>query len=136
MRQKKLALAAAVGAALGLPATEAAAQVGEIEFLGSVYAKFLDGDRRFENALYNNAETTPGEAGGDQGQGIEFELMFNSQVSRQVEIGGRIKARFNKNFWTNFGGFGPEEEDERSAQYMKLRGTWMRVGTEGSGAKQ
>jgi len=53
--------------------------------------------------------------------------MFRSQVSSQVEIGGRIKARFNQNFWTNFGGFGPQEEDERSAQYMKLRGVWVRV---------
>ncbi|MCK5365135.1 MAG: hypothetical protein KAR22_19285, partial [Gammaproteobacteria bacterium] len=111
-----------------LAATQlSAAEIGEIEWFGSVYAKFLDGDRRFESALYNNAETTPGEAGGDQGQGIEFELMFRSQVSSQVEIGGRIKARFNQNFWTNFGGFGPQEEDERSAQYMKLRGVWVRV---------
>ena len=89
-----------------------------MEWFGAVYAKFLDGDRRYENALYNNAETTPGEAGGDQGQGIEFELMFRNQVSKQVEIGGRLKARFNQNFWTNFGGFGPQESDERSAQYV------------------
>ncbi len=117
------AFAAGLLAMTGVQAQE----VGEIQWFGSVYAKFLDGDRRLESALYNNAETTPGESGGDQGQGIEFELMFNSQISSQVEIGGRIKARFNKNFWTNFGGFGPQEEDERSAQYMKLRGVWARI---------
>jgi len=122
MKTRNLALAAAVGAALAAPATTVNA--GEMEWFGSVYAKFLDGDRRFENALYNNAETTPGEAGGDQGQGIEFELMFRNVVSKQVEIGGRLKARFNQNFWTNFGGFGPEEEDERSAQYIKMRGVY------------
>lgn len=127
MGSRKIALAAAVGAALGVSTSAVNAEVGEIKWFGSVYAKFLDGDRRLESALYNNAETTPGEAGGDQGQGIEFELMFNSQVSRQVEIGGRIKARFNKNFWTNFGGFGPEENDPRSAQYMKLRGVWATI---------
>jgi len=120
MKNRNLVLAAAVSAALCAPASVATA--GEMEWFGSVYAKFLDGDRNQESALYNNAETTPGEAGGDQGQGIEFELMFRNQVSKQVEISGRLKARFNRNFWTNFGGFGPEEADERSAQYVKMRG--------------
>ncbi|MEJ2602074.1 MAG: hypothetical protein P8172_02065 [Gammaproteobacteria bacterium] len=128
MKTIRTALMVGAAAMAVLAASQAEAQqVGEIRWFGSIYAKFLDGDRRFENALYNNAETTPGEAGGDQGQGIEFELMFNSQVSSQVEIGGRIKARFNQNFWSNFGGFGPQEEDERSAQYMKLRGAWARI---------
>jgi hypothetical protein len=121
MKRRNLVLIAAVGAALAGPAQ---AQPGEIEWFGSVYAKFLDGDRRLQGALYNNAETTPGESGGDQGQGIEFELMFRNQVSNQVEIGGRLKARFNQNFWTNFGGFGPEENDPRSAQYVKMRGVY------------
>lgn len=121
MKRRNLVLVAAVGAALAGPAQ---AQPGEIEWFGSVYAKFLDGDRRLQGALYNNAETTPGESGGDQGQGIEFELMFRNQVSNQVEIGGRLKARFNQNFWTNFGGFGPEEDDPRSAQYVKMRGVY------------
>lgn len=121
MKKRNLILAAAVGAALVGPVH---AQPGELEWFGNVYAKFLDGDRGLQGALYNNAETTPGESGGDQGQGIEFELMFRNQISSQVEIGGRLKARFNKNFWTNFGGFGPEEEDERSAQYVKMRGVY------------
>jgi hypothetical protein len=130
MKIRNVALATAVGAVLASASQTAAAQAnqpGTIRFFGSVYAKFLDGNRRLESALYNNAETTPGEAGGDQGQGIEFELMFNSQVSRQVEIGGRLKARFNKNFWANFGGFGPQENDERSAQYVKMRGVWATI---------
>jgi hypothetical protein len=130
MSIRNVALATAIGGALASASQTAVAQsneAGTIKFFGSVYAKFLDGDRRLESALYNNAETTPGEAGGDQGQGIEFELMFNSQVSRQVEIGGRLKARFNKNFWANFGGFGPQEEDERSAQYVKMRGVWATI---------
>jgi hypothetical protein len=121
MKRRNLVLVAAVGAALAGPAQAVA---GEMEWFGNVYAKFLDGDRRLQGALYNNAETTPGESGGDQGQGIEFELIFRNQVSNQVEIGGRLKARFNKNFWTNFGGFGPEENDLRSAQYMKMRGVY------------
>ena len=76
-----------------------------LKWYGSIYAKFLDGNRRYEQGLYSNAETTPGEGGGDQGQGIELELMLSSQVSKQVEIGARIHSRFNKNFWANYGGF-------------------------------
>jgi hypothetical protein len=121
MNRRNLLLVAALGAALAGPAN---AQPGEIEWFGNVYAKFLDGDRRLQGALYNVAETTPAEAGGDSGQGVEFELMFRNQVSSQVEIGGRLKARFNRNFWTNFGGFGREEQDPRSAQYVKMRGVY------------
>ena len=120
MKKRNLILAAAVGAALGLPVSAQA----EIEWFGNVYAKFLDGDRAIHGALYNNVVDAPGERGGDQGQGIEFELMFRSVVSSQVEIGGRIKARFNQNFWTNFGGFGRYEDDPKSNQYIKLRGAY------------
>ncbi len=31
--------------------------------------------------------------------------MLNAQVSKQVEIGGRIHSRFNQNYWANYGGF-------------------------------
>jgi hypothetical protein len=131
-------LAAAVVAALGAApqvASAQAAQPGAIKWYGSIYSKFLDGNRRTEQGLYSNAETTPGEGGGDQGQGIEFELMFNAQVSKQVEIGGRIHSRFNKNYWANYGGFAvPDndttncgEDDPRCNQYIKLRGAWARI---------
>lgn len=138
MSTRNMMIAAAVATALGTAAQPVVAQDGEpgaLRFFGSIYAKFLDGNRRTETALYSNAETTPGEAGGDQGQGIEFELMFNAQVSKQVEIGGRIHSRFNRNYWTNFGGFGvPDnntsnggEDDPRENQYFKLRGAWARI---------
>ncbi len=129
MNLRNATLTAAVIATLGLAAPPSQAQddIGKLKWFGTVYAKFLDGNRRLEGALYNNAETTPGEAGGDQGQGIEFELMFSSQVTKQVEIGGRLKSRFNQNFWANYGGFGEWEDDPRSAQYVKLRGVWARI---------
>jgi hypothetical protein len=140
MQQANNKVAAAVALALGLGAGSAFAQQpanqpGTIRWFGSVYAKFLDGNRNEQTALYNNAETTPGEGGGDQGQGIEFELLFNSQVSKQVEIGGRLQGRFNRNFWANFGGFGgPDnktdnggEDDPRENQYVKVRGVWARI---------
>ena len=138
MHLRNATLAAAVAAALGLAPDAVLAQdagASPIKWYGSIYAKFLDGNRRTEKGLYSNAETTPGEGGGDQGQGIEFELMFNAQVSKQVEIGGRIHSRFNKNFWANYGGFAvPDnnttncgEDDPRCNQYIKLRGAWARI---------
>jgi len=138
MHLRNATLAAAVAATLGLvPEAVLAAQdtTSPLKWYGSIYAKFLDGDRRTEQGLYSNAETTPGEGGGDQGQGIEFELMFNAQVSKQVEIGGRLHSRFNKNYWSNYGGFAvPDnnttncgEDDPRCNQYVKLRGAWARI---------
>ena len=137
MHLRNATLAAAVAAALGLApeATIAQDSASPIKWYGSIYAKFLDGNRRTEQGLYSNAETTPGEGGGDQGQGIEFELLFNAQVSKQVEIGGRIHSRFNKNYWANYGGFAvPDnnttncgEDDPRCNQYIKLRGAWARI---------
>ncbi len=138
MHLRNATLAAAVTAALGLMPDAVLAQdsgASPIKWYGSIYAKFLDGDRRTEQGLYSNAETTPGEGGGDQGQGIEFELMFNAQVSKQVEIGGRLHSRFNKNYWANYGGFAvPDndttncgEDDPRCNQYVKLRGAWARI---------
>jgi len=138
MHLRNATLAAAVAAVLGLAPDAVLAQdsgASPIKWFGSIYAKFLDGNRRTEQGLYSNAETTPGEGGGDQGQGIEFELMFNAQVSKQVEIGGRLHSRFNKNYWANYGGFAvPDdkttncgEDDPRCNQYVKLRGAWARI---------
>ncbi len=138
MHLRNATLAAAVAAVLGLAPDAVLAQdsASPLKWYGSIYAKFLDGNRRTEAGLYSNSETTPGEGGGDQGQGLEFELMFNAQVSKQVEIGGRLHSRFNKNYWSNYGGFGVpgqapnggcEEDDPRCNQYMKLRGAWVRL---------
>jgi hypothetical protein len=139
MHLRNATLAAAVAAVLGLAPQAGQAQgAGEspLKWYGSIYAKFLDGNRRTEKGLYSNSETTPGEGGGDQGQGIEFELMFNAQISKQVEIGGRLHSRFNKNYWSNYGGFGVpdqspnftcDESDPRCNQYVKLRGAWARI---------
>ncbi|MCP4247617.1 MAG: hypothetical protein GY778_11260, partial [bacterium] len=68
----------------------------------------------------------------------ELELLVSAKPSKKIEVKGRMKARFNQNFWTNFGGFGGGgageigsgdcasgdcgEFDSRSAQYIKFRG--------------
>jgi len=138
MRTSLLCGAAALGLAALLPAGTAQAQnYGETRWFGSVYIKFLDGNRNQQNGLQNNAENN----GGDLGQGIEFDLNLRNQVSRQVEVGARIQSRFNKNYWSNFGGFGgPFQRDDSGTiigldgeadplqnQYIKLRGAFVRL---------
>jgi len=137
MHLRNATLAAAVAAVLGLApqAGHAEDSASPLKWYGSIYAKFLDGNKRYEEGLYNAVDGVDAEGGGDQGQGIELELMFSAQVSKQVEIGGRIHSRFNKNYWTNYGGFGvPDnnttncgEDDPRCNQYIKLRGAWARI---------
>lgn len=53
MKLRNMTLAAAVAAALGAapaPVLAQSTEVGQIKWFGSIYAKFLDGNRRFENA--------------------------------------------------------------------------------------
>lgn len=142
MRFKILSVAAVVAVVAAFGGGVASAQDEGLNLSGYIYTKWLWGNLRYDGSLYNFT-TVPGEGFGDNGQGTEFELFFGSRVSDQVEIGGRIKARFNQNFWTNFGGFGGGgvgtpgtgdciggdcgEFDSRSAQYMKLRGVFVRL---------
>lgn len=95
----------------------------KLKWGGTIYTKWLDGDRVTSDGLYSNSEF----GNGDQGQGTEFEILFEAKVSKQVEIGGRIKARFNRNWWSNGGGFSDDELDPRSAQYMKFRGAYVKM---------
>ncbi|MEM8993554.1 MAG: hypothetical protein AAGF23_02055 [Acidobacteriota bacterium] len=107
---------------------------------GINYTKWLWGNSRFDGSLYNFT-TIPGEGFGDTGQGTELELLVSAKPSKKIEVQGRMKARFNQNFWTNGGGFGNPgaldpipigsgnclagdcgEFDSRSAQYIKFRG--------------
>lgn len=111
MSFKKTTVATLVGAALALPMLAQAADTSGIQWAGSVYMKFLDGNRHSNNGLYGLGGTYPQSPdGGDQGQATEFELLFSAQVSKQVEMKGRLQSRFNRNYWANFGGFGPGEE--------------------------
>ncbi|HEX6200837.1 MAG TPA: hypothetical protein VF150_11265, partial [Thermoanaerobaculia bacterium] len=136
----------AVAVLLAAAAGPVLAQGGEqkLSLTGINYTKWLWGTERFDGSLYNFT-TVPGEGFGDNGQGTEFEILVASKPTEWVEVSGRIKARFNQNFWTNFGGFGGRnpafedppgppciggdcgEFDSRSAQYMKLRGLTVRL---------
>ena len=113
----------------------------KLSFSGINYTKFLWGTQRHSGSLYNFT-TIPGEGYGDNGQGTELEILLHSKPSSKIEVSGRVKARFNQNFWTNFGGFPTTggtpgtgdcvggdcgEFDSRSAQYMKFRGLTVTI---------
>lgn len=106
-----------------------------IEFSGDIYMKWLDGNRALQNGLQSNAEGN----NGDQGQGTELNLLFHGTLSTQVEYGGRLNSRFNRNYWTNQGGYGggytindgnissSGEYNPLEAQYVKFRGAFVRL---------
>ncbi|MEM7586802.1 MAG: hypothetical protein AAF560_25655 [Acidobacteriota bacterium] len=118
-------------------ATVQADNVKKFSITGVNYTKWLWGNQRLDGGLYNYSDV-PGEGYGDNGQGTELELLVSARPSKKIEVKGRMKARFNQNFWTNFGGFGGGnvgtpgtdeclagdcgEFDSRSAQYIKFRG--------------
>ncbi len=110
-------------AALCLAVAPVIAQERGLQWNGTIYTKWLDGNRATNGGLYNNSEF----GSGDQGQGTEFEMLFKAIVSKKVEIGGRLKARFDQNFWSNGGGFADDETQPKSAQYVKFRGAYVRL---------
>jgi len=136
--QRKLTFALGAAALVLLPALGAHAEdVKKFTITGVNYTKWLWGTEQVDGSLYNFT-TIPNEGYGDNGQGTELELLVSAKPSKKIEISGRLKARFNQNQWTNFGGFGnPDggtpgsgdcvggdcgEFDPRSAQYVKFRG--------------
>jgi len=125
----------AVAVALGLAAPAVQAQdYGQLKWSGSIYMKFLDGNRQHNFSLSNSFDATPGESGGDQGQGMELDLFLNSQLSKQVEFYARVQSRLHRAFWANYAGFAVPgfpnqdapnsctEADPRCNWYVRLRG--------------
>ena len=142
MTRKTFAVALiAIGAVVLSTAALYAADTKPFTIDGVNYTKWLWGTSRRDGSLYNFT-TIPGEGSGDNGQGTELELLVSAKPSSKIEVSGRIKARFNQNFWTNFGGFGTSggtpgtseclsgdcgEFDSRSAQYVKFRGLTITI---------
>src|SRR3990172_8390491 len=121
----------------------AAPAQAQLTFDGNLYTKFLWGTDRLGTGIYNFTQI-PNEGYGDSGQGSQLELFLRAKFGRKVEMRTTIQSRFNRNFWTNAGGFagavdftcGPNpdpnnpnflssEFDPRSNQYVKLRGVQM-----------
>ena len=106
-----------------------AADIQPFTIDGVNYTKWLWGTSRGDGSLYNFT-TIPGEGYGENGQGTELELLVSARPSSKIEVSGRMKARFNQNFWTNFGGFGTTggtPGTSRSAQYVKFRGLTITI---------
>lgn len=112
----------------------------QVAWDGNIYIKLLWGTDRLGTGLYNFT-TIPGEGYGDSGQGSQLELFLRGRFAKKVEFRATIQSRFNRNFWTNFGGFAGfccnggvdptnpnfdgSEFDPRSNQYIKLRGVQL-----------
>ncbi len=140
MSRKRVSLLALAALATSLIVGAAWADDGpKLTIGGTTYTKWLWGTQRNDGSVYNFT-TVPGEGYGDNGQGSEVELLLNARLSRFVEVQARLHSRFNQNQWTNFGGFGGEdngaggcqggdcgENDPRSNQYVKLRGVRVTV---------
>ena len=155
MNRKIFSAVFVIGALLLSTGALYAADIKPFTIDGVNYTKWLWGTSRADGSLYNFT-TIPGEGYGENGQGTELELLVSARPSSKIEVSGRMKARFNQNFWTNFGGFGTTggtpgtseclsgdcgEFDSRSAQYVKFRGltiiltpgySWLDTATIGS----
>jgi hypothetical protein len=114
-------LCMAVGLALASSASAAT-----IDWSGSnIYMKFLDGNQN--KASTASIDTA---SGADQGQFTEINLVFKSQLSSKVEMGGRIQSRSSASYWTDYGGFGNEGNvngNVNDMKFLKLRGAYMQL---------
>ncbi len=123
---KKLSIkpvCAAIGMALAAPAFAAG-----IDFSGSnIYMKFLDGDqRRVSTGNPGGPGSGDTSSGTDNGQWTEFELRIKATISKQVEAGVRLQSRSPAAYWTDFGGFGGDNElTPTRANFVKLRGAYV-----------
>ncbi len=85
---------------------------------GKFFTNWLWGNDVSEHSVYMDAF-------GDHGlNGInsELELTIHAYISDYAEAGARIKNRFRYNYWTTY--WNNDNLDE--AEYMKLRGYWLR----------
>ncbi|HYN40635.1 MAG TPA: hypothetical protein VE129_02570 [Thermoanaerobaculia bacterium] len=134
MRSTRTIVLALLLVAVATSGTALAQQGPTLTLGGTTYTKWLWGNQRDQGSMYNFT-TIPGEGYGNNGQGTEIELLLNAKVSKAVEVRARLHSRFSQNFWTNGGGWGGNnpptvpcvagncgEFDERSNQYVKLRG--------------
>ncbi|MBN1552827.1 hypothetical protein JW979_15240 [bacterium] len=95
-------------------------QMGEfgMTWNGKIYTSWLYGNDVSQASVY----VDPFQDGGHNGINSELELTVNARVSEYVEAGARIKNRFRKNYWATYW----NNTDLDEAQYMKLRGVWVR----------
>ena len=121
-----------------LAAGSAAAELGNFDISAKVYTKFLYQNNDSQGVLtLGNPHPNGDNYSGSNGIGTEGELSLVGRVSPRVSAGMRIKSRFGSvwhDWWengnmTDKAPLTGETLGMDHAEYMKLRGTWMRVGT-------
>jgi hypothetical protein len=110
------------GAAAPRPAAELRAGAFGFQASGKIYMNWLWGDATVKEA---SIYIGPFGQGGHQGANSELELNLRAEISSYVTAGARIKNRFRDNFWATYW----DNKDLDKAQYMKLRGVWVRFRT-------
>lgn len=130
-------LLALLGCLLASPA--ARAELSNFELSARLYTKFLYQNDDSQGVLTLGTPHPDGDNfSGSNGIGSEGELTIVGHVSPRASAGMRIQSRFGSNWhdWWENGNMtdkAPLTGETRGmdhAQYMKLRGTWLRVGTE------
>jgi len=114
--------AAPVSAPVAAPATQIQAGAFGMKISGKVFMNWLWG-----NGTVKQASSYIGAFGYGGHHGINSEISFNilANVSDYVTAGARIDNRFRSNFWATYW----NNSDLDAAQYMKLRGVWVRFRT-------
>ncbi len=123
---------------LGLACPRARGEVSNFDVSAKIYTKFLYQNNDSQGVLtLGNPHPDGDNYSGSNGIGTEAELGIVGRVSPRVSGGMRIKSRFGsvwQDWWengnmTDKAPLTGETLGMDHAQYMKLRGTWIRVGT-------
>lgn len=130
-------------AAAPAPRPAAPPKVESFELNGKIYTKWLYKNDDSRGCLSLSNPFWPDNIGGSNGACTEFEMTIRGRVSRYVTAGVRIKSRFGalwQNWWENgdtrwdYPNDDPFHENTSGetlgmnhAQYMKLRGTFIRA---------
>ena len=121
-----------------LPAPSAWADIDNLEISAKIYTKFLYQNDDSQGVLtLGNPHPNGDNFSGSNGIGTEAEISLLGRVSPRASAGMRIKSRFGSvwhDWWengnmTDKAPLTGETLGMDHAEYMKLRGTWMRVGT-------
>ncbi len=130
---KNLLFAVLVAACLVPPAR---AELVNFDLSGNIYTKWLYRNNDSQGVLSLGNPFWPDNMSGDNGVGTEFELLINGKVGNNVEAGVRLKSRFGalwQDWWEN-GDINYDQQNtsgeslgQNHAQYIKLRGYWVRA---------
>ena len=113
------------------------AELVNFNLAGRIYTKWLYRNNDNQGVLSYGNPFWPDNMAGDNGVASEFELLLEGRVGDYVQAGVRIKSRFGglwQDWWEN-GDIKYDQVENTSgeslgmnrAQYMKLRGYWIRA---------